>query len=125
MKNLVVCNKCMHQFEIKSKSIKKSEVVIDGEQLGVTWFICPKCKQVYVISIIDKHVQQLQSQYQKKRRKYEKSLDKECLAVQTKLHEAMMDKLEKLKLYEAVIRNRYGEKTRQDIYLRYVANKLF
>ena len=125
MKNLVVCNKCMHQFEIKSKSIKKSEVVIDGEQLGVTWFICPKCKQVYVISIIDKHVQQLQSQYQKKRRKYEKSLDKECLAVQTKLHEAMMDKFEKLKLYEAVIRNRYGEKTRQDIYLRYVANKLF
>lgn len=42
----VKCDKCNHKFRLKSKIIKRANVIKDIEK---HYFLCPKCKHQYVI----------------------------------------------------------------------------
>lgn len=120
----VICDKCGYNFDVnKMLHVQSTKAMLEGELLTITWFQCPKCKNIYVVGISNASSEALKKQLDKKRRKYKKSLGKEVSAVQIRLYDAMDDKLEKYKRYQVMLKQHYGEQARQYIYLRYVANK--
>ena len=48
---------CKHQFNLSDKDIKKHWLDKD-ESIEETYFICPKCKHKYVISITDNEIRE-------------------------------------------------------------------
>ncbi|KIL06605.1 hypothetical protein SR42_15810 [Clostridium botulinum] len=54
----VICDKCQKEFNLSEKNVKKHWINKDN-QIEETYFICPKCKHKYVISITDADVRNI------------------------------------------------------------------
>ena len=51
----VVCDECSKEFNLSEKNIKKHYLEKD-KAIEETYFMCPKCKHKYVISVTDEEV---------------------------------------------------------------------
>lgn len=51
---IIECNKCKHEFSLDDVKLKTETVKNENNQeMLVTYFLCPKCKTIYVANIID------------------------------------------------------------------------
>ncbi len=62
--NLVICDYCEEEFEIKLKERKHPKGIIE------TYFNCPHCKEKYISFVTDVKARQLQAEMNKLRDKF-------------------------------------------------------
>lgn len=53
---LVRCDECKSEFELYKDDLKKTIVNLDGVNVHLVYFMCPKCKNIYRVSIQDKTI---------------------------------------------------------------------
>lgn len=50
---VIVCDKCEHEFRLKSVDIKETKVNCQGAELKLMFFTCPKCNEIYKVCLKD------------------------------------------------------------------------
>ena len=50
---IVFCDECKYEFSMNTVNIENANVVINGQELILVYFACPKCKKIYRIMLKD------------------------------------------------------------------------
>lgn len=66
---LVKCDDCKSEFELHKDDIKKDIVNLDGVNVHLVYFMCPKCKRIYRVSIQDKNYYKFAKDLEKAKKK--------------------------------------------------------
>lgn len=68
-KNFIRCDVCKNQWNFNETQIKKEDIKLNDFYYTITYFICNKCKKVYIISITDSELESLIIDLKKTRKK--------------------------------------------------------
>ena len=66
---LVKCDDCKSEFELHKDDMKKDIVNLDGVNVHLVYFMCPKCKRIYRVSIQDKNYYKFAKDLEKAKKK--------------------------------------------------------
>lgn len=66
---LVRCDECQSEFELYKNDVKKDIVNLDGVNVHLVYFMCPKCKRIYRVSIQDKNYYKFAKDLEKAKKK--------------------------------------------------------
>lgn len=66
---LVRCDECQSEFELYKNDVKKDIVNLDGVNVHMVYFMCPKCKRIYRVSIQDKNYYKFAKDLEKAKKK--------------------------------------------------------
>lgn len=75
---IVQCDACHYGFVIDESPLQEQPVYINNVRLVVTYFLCPRCRKVYVVAIYDGWCLEFLEKYRKKMQlvtKYQKKSD--------------------------------------------------
>ena len=66
---LVRCDECQSEFELYKNDVKKDIINLDGVNVHLVYFMCPKCKRIYRVSIQDKNYYKFAKDLEKAKKK--------------------------------------------------------
>ena len=66
---LARCDECQSEFELYKNDIKKDIINLDGVNVHLVYFMCPKCKRIYRVSIQDKNYYKFAKDLEKAKKK--------------------------------------------------------
>ena len=75
---IVRCDACHYGFVMDESPLQEQSVYINNVRLVVTYFLCPRCRKVYVVAIYDGWCLEFLEKYRKKMQlvtKYQKKSD--------------------------------------------------
>lgn len=99
----VKCDKCEHEFYLKAVDIHEEKIVLNNTPVILVYFVCPKCDEVYRISIQDARYYDLKEDLERAKKRMQKnqgSNDEEKARV---LHSMVVRKHERLAAHVAKV----------------------
>ena len=58
----IVCDKCGAEFVLQPDDIKTYDMAIKSEMVTLHYFVCPECRHIYKIAVVDKRCKKLASE---------------------------------------------------------------
>lgn len=58
----IVCDKCGAEFVLQPDDIKTYDMAIKDEMVTLHYFVCPKCRHIYKIAVVDKQCKKMASE---------------------------------------------------------------
>lgn len=107
-KHKIICDECKKEFFLKSVKIKESIVKVNNVPINLVYFMCPKCKKVYPISIQDKRYFELLNDLENVKHKIKKNNGTEDLQKAKVLNEMVFKKLNRLKKHEEKVKKKFS-----------------
>lgn len=105
-KHKIICDECKKEFFLKSVKIKESIVKVNNVPINLVYFMCPKCKKIYLISIQDKRYFELLDDLENTKRKIKKNNGTGDLQKAEILNEMVFRKLNRLKSHEEKLKKK-------------------
>mgnify|MGYP006389385375 CR=1 FL=1 len=105
-KHKIICDECKKEFFLKSVKIKESIVKVNNVPINLVYFMCPKCKKIYLISIQDKRYFELLDDLENTKRKKKKNNGTGDLQKAEILNEMVFRKLNRLKSHEEKLKKK-------------------
>ena len=68
-----VCDKCNYEIDMNSVNIQEAAVKLDGQDLTLVYFACPKCNKLYRITLKNKRCVELREDLEKIKRRIRKN----------------------------------------------------
>lgn len=103
----VYCDECKHEFSMMSVNIKIATVNIDGEELNLSYFACPKCRRIYRIALMDKRYYELKEDLDKIRKRTRKNLGSKDIEKTINLQTMVKAKRERLQKHVDALNRKY------------------
>lgn len=102
------CNKCKHIWELKSTTMHSEFVKNEnGQEMLIHFFLCPKCNEIYVVSIIDSKVRTYEEKISKLDKKINRMVRKGTKPI---VEISKRDKLRSdMMTYESFVKNKYSK----------------
>lgn len=66
---VVKCDKCEYEFFLNTVEIKEENIMLNNTNVILVYFVCPKCNEIYRISIQDARYYDLKEDLEKTKRK--------------------------------------------------------
>lgn len=101
----VVCDKCGGNFKLTD--LKQSKLIVSWKQIDVTYFVCPSCGKLYVVSVTDFKWQMLSGELQAVTKRVRKAIKKHDETLLRKLYGIQAVKKDKLASYESSLLQMY------------------
>ena len=95
----VICNKCEHEFLLNSVVIKEAKVEINNRQLTLIYFTCPKCNEIYRVSLVDARYFELKEDIEKTKKRIRKNHGSNNEEMARMLNQMVNKKLERLRIH--------------------------
>lgn len=102
MKNeelLVKCDKCEHEFFLKTVGINEAIVELNGVPVTLVYFACPKCNKIYRISIQDRRYYEMKEDLEKTKKRIRKNNGSRNMGMADMLYSMVVKKHERLEAY--------------------------
>lgn len=108
---VVYCDNCNCGFNLRSVKIDKCFVNIDDEVLTLYYFMCPRCKSIYKVCVVDDRIyNDLKDELMSVRRRIRNSIDTGHLESVQVYKKAEKRKMARLKKYVSYMHQRYNGK---------------
>lgn len=104
---LVRCDECKSEFELYKDDLKKTIVNLDGVNVHLVYFMCPKCKKIYRVSIQDRNYYKFAHDLEKAKRKL-RNYNGNDGAVINKLCAKALEKKKILEKYVDLVNDTYN-----------------
>lgn len=101
----VVCDGCGSHFKLTG--LRQSKLVAGRKQINVTYFVCPSCSKLYVVSVTDFKWQMLSGELQAVAKRVRKAIKKHDETLLRKLYGIQAVKKDKLASYESSLLQMY------------------
>lgn len=103
---LVRCDECQSEFELYKNDVKKDIVNLDGVNVHLVYFMCPKCKRIYQVSIQDKNYYKFAKDLEKAKKKLRNYKGNDSIVV-NKLCAKALEKKKILEKYVDLVNETY------------------
>ena len=103
----VKCDKCEHEFFLDAVGINDTNVIIDGQEYELQYFVCPECDKVYRILIKDSKYYKLVEELESVKKRIRRNWGKMGQRLQQTLNEVAMKKQERLKAYSVKLNQKF------------------
>lgn len=103
---LVRCDECQSEFELYKNDVKKDIVNLDGVNVHLVYFMCPKCKRIYRVSIQDKNYYKFAKDLEKAKKKLRKYKGNDSIVI-NKLCAKALEKKKILEKYVDLVNETY------------------
>ena len=101
--NIIYCDDCKYEFSMDTVNIDEAIIEINGQELTLVYFACPKCNKIYRIMLKDKQYDELKEDLEKTKNRIRKNYgsDNEEFArtlnsMVNKKHERLKNHIDKL-----------------------------
>lgn len=104
----VYCDKCKHEFSMDTVDIKRDRVTVDGKNLILVYFVCPKCNRLYRAGLFDDEFFEMRKEVDEVKRKIRRnfaSMDKE---MGDRLSQMLTVKINRMKRHSDKLRARFN-----------------
>lgn len=105
---LVRCDECQSEFELYKNDVKKDIVNLDGVNVHLVYFMCPKCKRIYRVSIQDKNYYKFAKDLEKTKKKLRNYKGNDSIVI-NKLCAKALEKKKILEKYVDLVNETYDE----------------
>lgn len=102
----VECDQCGNEFAVRSEDIKWYDLVIGGKSIGLQYFICPECKAVYRIALVDDKARKMADELDHQKARWKKCASQSG-PVASRQYSLMLIKAAKLKRYKETLLDKY------------------
>lgn len=103
----VKCDKCEHEFLLNAVGINDINVIIDGQEYELQYFVCPECDKVYRILVKDSKYYKLVEELESAKERIRRNWGKVGQRMQQILNDVAMKKQEHLKAYSAKLNQKF------------------
>lgn len=103
---MIVCDKC--SFEFNLKEMQEQKVNIKGNELLLTFFTCPKCNQIYKVTLDDEKSTELKEDLIKTLKRIRRNLGNNNIIFSDKLNSMLENKKKRLKKYMLSLNEKYN-----------------
>lgn len=104
----VKCDKCEHEFLLNAVGINDTNVIIDGQEYELQYFVCPECDKVYRILIKDSKYYKLVEELESAKKRIRRNWGKVGQRMQGMLNDVAMKKQERLKAYSIKLNQKFS-----------------
>lgn len=104
----VKCDKCEHEFLLNAVGINDTNVIIDGQEYELQYFVCPECDKVYRILIKDSKYYKLVEELESAKKRIRRNWGKMGQQMQQTLNDVAMKKQERLKAYSVKLNQKFA-----------------
>lgn len=104
----VKCDKCEHEFLLNAVGINDTNVIIDGQEYELQYFVCPECDKVYRILIKDSKYYKLVEELESAKKRIRRNWGKMGQQMQQTLNDVAMKKQERLKAYSVKLNQKFS-----------------
>ena len=109
IEKMIYCNECNHEWRLNDTDLIKEKVKNENKQeMLVTYFLCPNCKKIYIVSIIDERYRDLLKKTNKSL-KLLKRHKNEPLEVLLRYNKEYQDRKKQLEIYENKLKEKYSK----------------
>lgn len=108
MSNVIVCDKCKHEFVLGQNDLLEEEVICKGSKILLIFFTCPKCNEIYKVSLEDEECALLKEDLIKTVKRIRRNFGNNDVAFSDKLNQMMLVKKERLKNYMTKLNAKYS-----------------
>lgn len=104
----LVCDKCSEEWKLSQTKLNSQKVKNEYKQeMIVTFFLCPKCKKIYVVNIIDDRSRALKEKMNKSLKMLKRS--QEGTQEHSERYKKYNKDMNQLKEYEMFLKNKYSQ----------------
>ena len=103
----VKCDKCEHEFLLNAVGINDTNVIIDGQEYELQYFVCPECDKIYRILIKDSKYYKLVEELESAKKRIRRNWGKMGQQMQQTLNDVAMKKQERLKAYSVKLNQKF------------------
>ena len=93
----IKCDKCRREFSLNAVNIESAEVEINNQQLTLIYFTCPKCNELYRVSLADARYFELREDLEKTKKRIRRNHGSNNVEMARMLNQMVMKKKERLK----------------------------
>lgn len=104
---LVKCDECQNEFELHKNDVKKDIVNLNGVNVHLVYFMCPKCKRIYRVSIQDKNYYKFAKDLEKAKKKLRNYKGNDSIVI-NKLCAKSLEKKKILEKYVDLVNDTYN-----------------
>ena len=106
-KAIIVCDKCKHEFSMNAVNIEEATVTLDGQDLILVYFACPKCNKLYRVTLKDKRCVELREDLEKTKMRIRKNHGSGDEEFAKTLNNMVFKKLQRLRKHTAVLNAKF------------------
>lgn len=95
----IACDKCKNEFFLETVNIENAVVKINNQQLSLIYFTCPKCNNLYRVSLTDTHYFELREDLENTKKRIRRNCGSNNKEMARMLNQMVNKKLERLRNY--------------------------
>lgn len=104
---VIQCDKCEYEFPLNAVKIYEANVDINGHQMLLVYFTCPKCNQIYKITLKDSRYIELQQDLEKTKKRIRKNHGSKNVEFARTLDNMIRTKVQRLKSYAKQLNEKF------------------
>lgn len=104
---VIQCDKCEYEFPLNAVKIYEANVDINGHQMLLVYFTCPKCNQIYKITLKDSRYIELQQDLEKTKKRIRKNHGSKNVEFARTLDNMIRTKVQHLKSYAKQLNEKF------------------
>lgn len=105
---VIVCDKCEHEFRLKSVDIQETKVDCLGDELTLAFFTCPKCNEIYKICLKDEQYDIILEDLEKMKKRIRRNFGSSNVEFARTLNGMLLRKQERLKNHTMKLNAKYS-----------------
>lgn len=127
-KYLLRCDDCDYEFLLNAAYINEAEVIINGLQLTLIYYTCPKCNKIYRILLKDKRYEELAEDLERTKKRIRKNHGSNNFEFASVLDGMVRMKYERLRNYSDRLNKQFpgtftfmvSENNQEDKFIKYL-----
>lgn len=104
---VIQCDKCEYEFPLNAVKIYEANVDVDGRQMLLVYFACPKCNQIYRIALKDSRYIELQQDLEKTKKRIRKNHGSQNVEFARTLDGMVRMKVQRLRNYAKQLNGKF------------------
>ena len=128
MKHMIICDECKNEFFLESVNIENTEVKVNNQKLTLIYFTCPKCNEIYRVSLADTRYFELIEDLEKIKKRIRKNHGSNNEEMHRTLNQMVNIKLERLRRHTDKLNKKFpgtftlvvSENNHKEKYIKYL-----
>lgn len=106
--SIIACDECKYEFSMKSVNIENAIINLDGQDLTLVYFTCPKCNKIYRISLEDERCKELKEDLERIKNRIRKNYGSRNDELARTLNSMVTKKHDRLKNHLTNLNNKFS-----------------
>ena len=107
MTKKVMCDECKYELDMAAVKIEETEILLNGEKMTLSYFVCPNCRKIYKVCLSDKKYKNLVEDLEATKKRVVRSSGNGNIAFAKTLSKMVLKKVQRIKAHLSNLNGKY------------------